>query len=69
MHKHRIVKVRAGDKMCSVGAIRRGRSWGDYHGTVCAECPYFILERISGTWEKELLSRLKEVLEETSEDE
>lgn len=34
-------KVKAGDRMCSVGAIRRGRNWGDYGGKYCAACPYF----------------------------
>ncbi len=35
-------QVKAGDNMCSVGMIRRGRNWGDYGGVFCGECPYFI---------------------------
>jgi hypothetical protein len=35
-------KKRAGEEICSVGIIRRGRSWGDYDGQYCAECPYWI---------------------------
>lgn len=35
-------EVKAGNDMCSVGMIRKGRSWGDYSGVFCAECPYFI---------------------------
>ncbi len=38
-------KVLAGQTMCSVGIIRRGRNWGDYGGVFCAECPYFIPNR------------------------
>jgi len=34
--------VKAGDDMCAVGIIRRGRNWGDYSGVFCGECPYFI---------------------------
>jgi len=33
--------VRAGDGICGVGIVRRGRSWGDYAGLWCSECPYF----------------------------
>ena len=43
-------KVKAGDRMCSVGSVRRGRNWGDYGGEYCAGCPYFIpkvKERVS----------------------
>jgi hypothetical protein len=38
-------KVKAGDDICSVGIIRKGRSWGDYNGVFCAECPYFIPDK------------------------
>jgi hypothetical protein len=34
--------VTAGDTICGVGMIRRGRNWGDYGGVFCCECPYFI---------------------------
>lgn len=37
--------VKAGDNMCSVGIIRRGRNWGDYGGDFCCECPYFRFKR------------------------
>lgn len=60
--KKRVVKVKASDKMCSVGMIRRGRSWGDYGGTWCAECPYFIAKGIIGEWESGLLNELSEAL-------
>jgi hypothetical protein len=55
----KLVAVRAGDKMCSVGIIRRGRNWGDYDGKYCAECPYFIDERFLYRREKKLLENLK----------
>lgn len=34
--------VKAGDDICSVGMVRRGRNWGRYGGVFCCECPYFI---------------------------
>jgi len=34
--------VKAGDDICSVGMIRKGRNWGDYGAVFCCECPYFI---------------------------
>jgi len=42
LRQKRLVKVKAGDGMCAVGIVRRGRHWGDYTGEYCAECPYFI---------------------------
>jgi len=62
------VTVKAGNKMCSVGMIRRSRSWGDYGGVYCAECLYFTNERCVGEPEEELCGReprkqLREVVE------
>lgn len=39
-------KVKAGDQMCGVGVIRRGRDWGDYSGVFCADCPYYVRSMI-----------------------
>lgn len=58
----RLVTVKAGEAMCSVGMIRRGREWEDYGGRYCAECPYFISKRLMGEREKELLEELKKAL-------
>jgi hypothetical protein len=58
-HAKKVVKVKAGNKMCIVGEIRRDRSWGDYRGQYCAECPYFIHNKFVGEWEKELLKYLE----------
>jgi hypothetical protein len=62
MHVKRIVKVKVGSKMCSLGEIRRGRSWGDYGGQYCAECPYFIHDKFVDKWERELLRELEKHL-------
>jgi len=32
---------RAGDRICGVGIVKRGRRLGDYAGRYCAECPYW----------------------------
>jgi hypothetical protein len=64
MAEERVFYVKAGDKMCSVGMIRRGRNWNDY-GTPemhCADCPYFLHRRVMGRAEKELLHELEETL-------
>jgi hypothetical protein len=62
MRQNQIVKVKAGDKMCSVGMIRRGRNWNDYGGIYCAECPYFLHKKCIGEDEKKYLSKLEEEL-------
>jgi hypothetical protein len=59
MSKEQIVKVKAGDKMCSVGIIRRGRNWNDYGGFYCAECPYFLNKKCFHEEEKHYISRLE----------
>ena len=61
------VTVKAGNQMCSVGDIRRGRSWGDYGGRCCAECPYFISDRFLGEWERSLLEELEQTLKGQAE--
>jgi len=58
----KIVWKRADAEMCSVGIIRRGRSWGDYGGIFCAECPYFLAPGLLHGYERELLRRLAEKL-------
>jgi len=63
MARKRIVKVRAGDEMCPVGLIRRGRTWGIYDGIYCAECPYFITEESlehPDSYQVKLLKKLRE---------
>lgn len=64
MGARRPVTVKAGNKMCSVGMVRRGRNWGDYGGLYCAECPYFISNKLLGEWEKGLLEELERVFRE-----
>jgi len=58
----KIVWKRADSKMCSVGIIRRGRSWGDYDGKYCAECPYFLMPNCLYDHERNLLKRLAKEL-------
>ncbi len=41
---------------------KEGRSWGDYGGQYCAECPYFIHDKFMGKWERELLRELEKQL-------
>ena len=60
--KGKIVWKKANSKMCSVGIIRRGRSWGDYGGKYCAECPYFLALNLLHDYERGLLKRLAEEL-------
>lgn len=62
LHAGRSVKVKASNKMCSVGIIRRGRSWGDYGGSCCGDCPYFISKVALGRHEHELLEEISEKL-------
>jgi hypothetical protein len=59
MSKQEIVKVKAGDKMCSVGIIRRGRNWNDHSGFYCAECPYFLNKKCLHEEEQQYMSRLE----------
>jgi hypothetical protein len=59
MSRKQIVKVKAGDRMCSVGIVRRGRNWNDYGGFYCAECPYFITRKCAHEEEKQYMSRLE----------
>lgn len=56
----KVVDVGASDEMCTVGMIRRGRSWGDYDGKCCAECPYFLAKGLIGKREMGLLRELSE---------